>query len=441
MTLAEAEEVAQVKTEIDAFFLLTNAFIILFMQSGFAFLEAGSIRTKNVTNILIKNLADLCLGGVVFLMFGYAIAFGPGNYTWVGTTYFGMVGLPLGLYPHIFMQTTFATTCSTIVSGAIAERSDFTGYMMMSTVLTGFSYPLSTHWCWNGNGFLAQKGFSDFAGSAVVHLSGGILALVGTVFIGARKNRWTEVGHPGHSIPLTCLGAFILIFAFMSFNGGSQGSLSNRGDGPIVALASINTLVACCCGGIVGLFVTKLTTRAFSVLKLINGSLAGMVSVCASCNVLAPWWAGAVSCIASLFHIIISKMLIGLRIDDPVDAVAVHAGGGIIGIIAAPIFSPDGLMFGINEERIEKLKWNSIGAGILIAYNLGVGTTIFGILKVLNILRVSDEDEVVGMDVIKHGEKSYLVQDGDDDWMAVYKRRKMSLQNPPKKIVLNTISE
>ena len=253
------------KSCMDAMFVLLMGSIICFLQAGFAMLEAGSVRAKNVTNILLKNFVDLFLGSLLFFLFGYSLAFTEGN-QWIGWNYFALYKFPSELLPHAFMQSTFAATCATIVSGALAERSDFVGYLIASGIISGVIYPIGTHWCWTSDGFLAAQGFTDFAGSVVVHLAGAVLSLAGCIIIGSRTNRWSKSVHmAGHSMPLICLGFFILNFGFLAFNGGSQGAISNVGDGEAFALAVLNTQIACSSGGITVLLVRKPFTGKYSI--------------------------------------------------------------------------------------------------------------------------------------------------------------------------------
>ena len=392
---------------MDALFVLLMGSVICFLQSGFAMLEAGSVRAKNVTNILIKNFIDLCFGCLLFFLFGYAFAFTEGN-QWIGWHYFALYQFPLDLFPHAFMQATFAATCATIVSGAIAERCDFVGYLIASGIITGIAYPIGTHWCWTSQGYFASQGFTDFAGSAVVHLAGAMLSLAGCIIIGSRKDRWNkDVNITGHSIPLICLGFFILNFGFLAFNGGSQGAISNEGDGPAFALAVVNTQMACSSGGVTVLMAWKLCTGKYSLQKAINGSLVGMVSLCAGCNLFPPWASFIVAFVAGIVYLLVSNLMIMLRIDDPLDAVAVHGGGGIVGILAVPVFMNEGLLYGYNKDAMNVLKVNAFGAGVLAGYYFVVGVVLFGILRLVGLLRVDAATEQAGSDKLKHGEESY----------------------------------
>merc|ERR1719516_521324 len=290
-----SKEIEILKGESDEFFLIVIAIIIFFMQCGFAFLEAGSVRSKNTVNILIKNMLDAFIGGVSYWAIGWGLAYGEGGNLFCGGSQFFNYQLPYDLYPKWFFQFVFAATAATIVSGAIAERCQFFAYFAYSIILTGWVYPPVSHWAWDGAGWLAQTGYyKDFAGSGVVHLLGATCALIGCYFIGPRRgkfdNRGKPVNMPGHSVPLAGLGGFILIFGFLAFNGGSQAQISQEGDGGVVALSIVNTILGASTGGLAVLFINKfLLKQPWSFLMCLNGALAGMVSLCGGCNHYEPW--------------------------------------------------------------------------------------------------------------------------------------------------------
>merc|ERR1719412_2542214 len=266
------------------------------MQCGFAFLEAGSVRSKNTVNILIKNMLDAFIGGVSYWAIGWGLAYGPNGNPFCGGAQYFNYQMPYDQYPKWFFQFVFAATAATIVSGAIAERCQFFAYFAYSIIITGWVYPPVSHWGW-GDGFLANSGYYvDFAGSGVVHLLGAGCAIIGCYFMGARRGRFNKKGEPiempGHSVPLAGLGGFILIFGFLAFNGGSQTAISSPGDGDVVGLAIVNTILGASTGSMSVLFLTKFLwnkTGKWSFLMTLNGALAGMVSLCAGCNVYEPW--------------------------------------------------------------------------------------------------------------------------------------------------------
>ncbi|XP_047737208.1 putative ammonium transporter 1 [Hyalella azteca] len=368
------DEIAVLKENLDVFFLVTISFIVFFLHAGFSFLEVGAVRSKNATNVLFKNLFDIFLGGIAFWLFGYAIAFGKGSL--IGTTFWASYDVKDLQMAHWLFQFVFAATAATIVSGAVAERCAFAAYFIYSTLITGLVYPVVAHWAWSDDGWLGRHGYHDFAGSGVVHLTGGVAALAGAVFLGPRIGRFDgERGEPpepitGHSVPLAGLGGFILLFGFLAFNGGSQGSISRPGDAAAVARAVVNTILSGCSAGLSVLVTYRLSgNNNWSFLMALNGSLVGMVSICSGCNVLRPWGACIAGLVGGVIYVMLHYLMIRIRVDDPLDAVAVHMGGGMWGLMATPLLMENGILYG-NLEGFQILAWN-------------------------------------GMDILKHGEPAY----------------------------------
>eukprot|EP00095_Tigriopus_kingsejongensis_P012176 maker-scaffold2514_size14919-snap-gene-0.4 protein:Tk12176 transcript:maker-scaffold2514_size14919-snap-gene-0.4-mRNA-1 annotation:"predicted protein" len=465
----------QIMANMDDMFLALMGSLIVLMQAGFAFLEAGSVRAKNTINILIKNFADLCFGALAFWLVGFALAFGEGNPIF-GLTGFAAIGLPASQYTFLFFQVstafvlhnpypkihlldrsfhvsntdfpytllasrpspsnlmrllfqcTFAATCATIVSGAIAERCHFNGYIIFSCIITGVLYPIATHWCWSQEGWLAQMGFQDFAGSGVVHMSGGASALVGAYILGPRIDRFTNKNSiyiSGHSIPLITLGGFILVMGFMAFNAGSQGSISQKGDGEAVGHAVMSTLVSCGTGGAMVLLLYKFFGGGtWSLAKIINGCLSGMVSVAGGCDSYYPWSACLIAALSAPIHLGVSNLLVKLRIDDPVDAVAVHFGSGLLGLLVSPLFRKDGVLATGSSASLNMLMWNALGALVLIAFYLVTSALLFLALDKMGIFRVDPKDEITGLDLIKHSERAYDYDTGSSHGIAILSTRK-----------------
>ncbi|CAG5130739.1 unnamed protein product, partial [Candidula unifasciata] len=310
------------------------------MQTGFAFLEAGSVRSKNATNLLIKNLLDAFIAGVAYWTLGFAFAFGEGN-GFIGWHYFASSGLPLTKMAFFFFQYVFAATAATIVSGALAERCEMAAYFIYSFAITGWIYPVVTHWAWSDEGWLKkgmdydidgkmeQIGYQDFAGSGVVHCIGGTAAFVGALILGPRHGRFhkpskTTLQVRGHSLPFTALGGFILCFGFLAFNGGSRLTVSHEDDGAIIGLAVVNTCISGSTAAIVSLIIRRIGVfgGTWSFLNTLNGALAGMVAVCAGCDSMRPWGAPIVGSIAAIAFNITSWLMCKIKLDDPVDAVA-----------------------------------------------------------------------------------------------------------------------
>lgn len=405
----------------DNFFLIVNGIIIFLMQAGFAFLEAGAVRAKNTVNILIKNILDVLLGAIAYWVIGWGLAYGENGNPFCGGSQFFAYQLPYHLYPKWFFQFVFAATAATILSGAVAERCQFMAYVLYSVLLTGWVYPAVTHWAWDSSGWLAATSYTDFAGSGVVHLLGGTCGLVGCLVIGPRTGRFGSDGRPvempGHSVPLAGLGGFILLVGFLAFNGGSQASIAQNGDGAVVALATVNTVLAGSTGGLTVLIVNKfLINRPYwSFLLCLNGTLSGMVSLCAGCHLYEPWAALVVGVLGGLGFLAVHFLMLAARVDDPLDAVAVHAGGGLVGLLAVPFFMYRGLQPGErgvfwDGDSLQPwlvLGWNLAGGVAIMAWSAAWAGLLFGGLAWAGLLRVSPEDEQRGMDFRKHGESAY----------------------------------
>eukprot|EP00121_Abeoforma_whisleri_P007349 Awhi_evm2s6708 len=297
-------EVAAHQFSDNQYFLLTMGLFVFLMQLGFAFLEAGSVRSKNTTNILLKNLLDAVLGALSYWAFGWAFAYGNGN-TFIGHSNFFLADFDRTRYAEWFFQFVFAATAATIVSGAVAERCSFVAYISYSIFITGFVYPVGTHWAWDATGWLADGPdgifFKDFAGSAIVHVVGGTAALIGAIALGPRIGRFTDgkdTPIPGHSVAFTALGGLILWVGFYAFNGGSQLAITSDGDGTAVSLVFVNTTLAGAGGALIAMLIKFFEAHHYiSLLTGINGLLAGMVSICASCNAVEPWAAFVIGCI------------------------------------------------------------------------------------------------------------------------------------------------
>ncbi|XP_028414397.1 putative ammonium transporter 1 [Dendronephthya gigantea] len=430
------------ESNLNQFFLIVNGFIVLFMQAGFAFLEAGSVRSKNTTNILIKNTLDLFCGATVYWLVGYSFAFGgdgdkfKGNGdAFIGHDNFALSGLDENDYAKWFFQFVFAATAATIVSGAIAERAEFIAYLVYSALITGFVYPVVTHWAWSDHGWLIKSledddiVYQDFAGSGVVHMVGGMLALTGAIAVGPRIGRFEGDDKTllGHTVPMVSLGGFILFFGFLAFNGGSQGSISKDGDAAVVALAIVNTILSGAGGAIMAMIIKRIATGFFnghwSLLTTINGGLAGMVCICAGCNNVHPWAGFVIGLVAGVVFMAWSFLIEKMKIDDPLDAVAVHYGAGFWGVIAVTLFNKEsGVFYDWDELAFKRLGWNLLGAIVISAWSLIWGLIIFMSLKLFKILRVPSEIEIKGLDVPKHGEPAYPYSSYGDGWG----------ENPPK---------
>jgi len=448
--VAKMTTTSDLLVNLDIMFLLVMGMIVYLMQGGFAFLEAGSVRSKNTSNILIKNLLDSFVAGISYWCVGYPLAFGNGN-SFIGWENWASSGLENERLAFWFFQFVFAATAATIVSGALAERCEFVAYFVYSSILTAFIYPVVTRWAWHEEGWLnvgseysinnvtVSVGYQDFAGSGVVHCVGGAAAFVGAALMGPRLGRFHEedgkttvVPIRGHSVPFAALGGFILLFGFMAFNGGSQTSISNPGDGAVVSLAVVNTVISGSMSAFTTLLFVRikekhifhnhegdemsgLGTHKWSLLSTINGALAGMVAICAGCNVIRPWGACCVGVVAGLIMNLVSWAMIKGKIDDPLDAVAVHLGGGIWGCLAVALFRYDdtdsnGLFIDGDKEAVLMLAWQLAGVASIIGWTSGLCFLMFGFLKVIGKLRVDPELEKKGLDIPKHGEPAYPLE-------------------------------
>lgn len=407
-------------TSLDNFFLLVMGSIVYLMQLGFALLEAGAVRSKNTTNILMKNILDSGIGALSYWVLGFAFAYGEKGNAFIGYSNFMFIGRSDDDAATWFFQYVFAATAATIVSGAMAERTRFWAYFIYCTVLTAIVYPIASHWVWDSRGWLAAEApwdgvyMLDFAGSSVVHCLGGTSALLGALALGPRldlfnSNAGKNIRIRGHSIPLMCLGGFILFFGFFAFNGGSQLTIHNPGDGTAVAIAVKNTVLGGFTAGIVGVIVNFIIhERKFSLLMCINANLTGMVAMCAGCNAVDDWSSIVIGTVAGGVFIAWSEFLFFLKVDDPLDAVAVHLGGGLWGVIAAPLFHKDvGVFHNWDETSFQFFCWSLIGGICVCAWTAAVmGPVLFG-LRFINFLRVPEEVEREGLDITEHGEIAY----------------------------------
>jgi len=414
---AEAEASAleaateEIQTNINVVWTCIAAFMVFFMQAGFAMVEAGFTRAKNAVNILMKNLMDFSVGTITFALVGFGLMFGKSN-GWFGTTLFGLGGMEPGSdwnWTFLIFQTVFAATAATIVSGAMAERTKFVSYLVYSFFITLFIYPIFGSWAWggllDGGGWLEKKGFLDFAGSTVVHSVGGWLALAGAIILGPRKGKYGPDGKPkailGHNIPLAALGVFILWFGWFGFNPGS----TTTGNGSIGYIA-VTTNLSAAAGAIVAMVVSWLVLKKPDVSMALNGALAGLVSITAGCDAVSPLAAviiGAVGGTIVVFAVIFIDTV--LKIDDPVGAVSVHGLCGAWGTLSVGLFNLEsGLFYGAG---LMQLGVQALGVGAAFIWAFGLGLILFGAIRATVGLRVTDEEELKGLDIGEHGMEAY----------------------------------
>lgn len=387
---------------IDTLWVLLGAMLVFWMQPGFALVEAGLTRSKNTANILMKNFCDLMCGSILFWIVGFSLMFGEdkGIVGWNGFFWmsnFGNDNLPA---PAFFIfQTMFCATTATIVSGAMAERTKFSMYLLYSMLISAFVYPISGHWGWGG-GWLAELGFHDFAGSTLVHAAGGALALTGAIVLGPRIGKYDKdkksKAIPGHNLALCALGVFCLWVGWFGFNPCSTLSLSGE-NGFLASIVFINTNMAAATGGIAALIYTWVIDGKPSLSMVCNGVLAGLVGITAGCDcvsISAAAIIGVIVSVAMCFSVsFIDKKL---RIDDPVGAVSVHGVGGILGTILTGVFC-DEVSTGVQ----------TLGAFAVVIFAFVMGMIIFCGIKYTVGLRCGKREEEEGLDVYEHGEAAY----------------------------------
>ncbi|NJK59508.1 MAG: ammonium transporter [Oscillatoriales cyanobacterium SM2_1_8] len=411
-------------TSLDAIWVLMSGILVFFMQTGFAMLEAGLVRQTAAINCLLENFIDAAITAIAFWVVGFGLAFGEswggilgtdgfflGGAVQVGATGavsygLGMAGIdsPLPTFVLFFFHFAFAATASTIVTGAMAERTNFVGDLVYSVVMGALIYPLVAHWVWNTEGWLAQIGFRDFAGSAVVHTVGGITALVGAAFLGPRAKRVWDALPPGHNMSLATLGAMILWFGWYGFNAGSALSAGNSG---LLGLIVINTTLAAAAGAISALVYVFQRIRTWHLFVSLNGSIAGLVAITAGCAYMMPWAAVLVGAIAGVLVIVSADFIEAQRIDDPVGAFSVHGACGILGTVAVGLLAMPGLTGGkgglLTSGDPSLLLVQVLGLAAIALFTTLAATILFGLLKSQNLLRVSAEADEAGIDVVEHG--------------------------------------
>ena len=404
----------QLTVGVDTVWVLLAAFLVFFMQAGFGMVEAGFIRAKNTTNILTKNFLDFCMASIGFFCFGYAIMFGKGN-GFMGHTGWFMAGAESGahvpVYAYWLFQAAFCGAAATIVAGGMAERMNFKAYLVYSFLISAFIYPIVGHWGWGG-GWLTTLGFADFAGSAIVHTTGGVAALVGTIILKPRTGKYRPDGSvrmiAGHNIPLASLGVFILWFGWYGFNAGSTLSV---GDGEAISLVAMNTSLSAAAGGILAMITVWIKSGKPDLSMALNGALAGLVAITAPCAYVSPGASILIGAIGGILVVLVTLLLDQMKIDDPVGAFPVHGVNGIWGTLSVGLFgqkalglSSDGLLLGGGISVLSVQFLGVLSIALFVALTMGI---IFKILDKTLGLRVSVEEEYRGLDILEHGLESY----------------------------------
>ena len=387
------------------------AAMIFFMEAGFAFLEAGFIRAKNAMSIIAKVIIDVIFGGISFFVIGFGIAYGLSN-GWFSFE-FGIPDFDLGLDLSVsnnlffFIQFGFAVAAISIVSGALAERMKLWSYAIFVIIFCGVMYPLVANWVWNPNGWLALRGFNDFAGSAAVHAMGGFSALAAAIVLGPRIGKYSQNGEtntiPGHNLPLASIGAFILWFGWFGFNPGS--TLGAVGNWELIGSVILNTFLASAAGGISTMFYTYFSYGKIDITMVINGILAGLVSITAGCNVVGPFSAILIGLIAGVVVDLAVVLFDRLKVDDPVGAIAVHGINGLFGTIAVGLFADgDGLIFGGGTSLFLT---QVIGVLTIAIFSFLFTFLLMKFLKSTIGIRVTENEENIGLDTVFFGINSY----------------------------------
>ncbi|MBN1118385.1 MAG: ammonium transporter [Bacteroidales bacterium] len=414
-TIPAAVEAASVGLDISInnIWLLVTTFLVMFMQPGFAMVEAGFTRSKNTANILMKNLMDFSIGSIAYWLIGYSLMYGSGN-AFIGDfslTAFDTLedgyGAGYSDFADLMFQTVFAATAATIVSGAMAERTKFNAYLIFSLVITVIIYPVSGHWLWGG-GWLSDLGFIDFAGSTLVHSVGAWVGLAGAVILGPRIGKYVDgkaKAIPGHNLALGALGVFILWFGWFGFNPGSE-LAATEGSTSAIAKIALTTNLAAAGGAVTAMLVAWMRYKRPTLSLSLNGALAGLVAITAGCAAVSPLGALLIGIIAGIVLVFSVEFIDQvLKIDDPVGAISVHGVCGALGTLLVGVFAIDGgLLYG---GGFHQLGVQAVGVVSVAAWALGTGFLLFTILKATNGLRVSRRIEEEGLDVYEHGESAY----------------------------------
>lgn len=414
----------EVGISLDTVWMLLAAMLVFWMQPGFALCEAGFTRSKNTANILFKNFVDFMLGSVLFFFVGFGFMFGSDGAGFIGAPNWGDLSFyktDLPVEGFLMFETVFCATSATIVSGAMAERTKFSMYIVYSFFISLIIYPVEGHWTWGG-GWLCNDAaesfmmttfghvFHDFAGSAIVHSVGGVLALIGAIALGPRRGKYDANGKsraiPGHSLILAALGVFILWMGWFGFNPGSQLAATGEVNRIAISHVFLTTNLAAACGGIATMFVTWMKYGKPSFSLTLNGVLAGLVGITAGCDAVDAWGAIIIGLVCGTVLVYAIEFIDRkLHIDDPVGASSVHGVCGILGTLMTGLFSvSEGLFYGHG--------WGFLGAeafGILIIdlWAAVTGVILFYSIKKIHGLRVSARIEDEGLDIYEHGETCY----------------------------------
>ncbi|MFI3327815.1 MAG: ammonium transporter [Rikenellaceae bacterium] len=408
-----AMKLAELASAIDTLWVLLAAMLVFIMQAGFAMVESGFARKKNTANILMKNVLDFSIGSLLFWTIGFGLMFGSGVF--VGNIdLFGMSDwsntLTIPNYAFLIFQTMFCATAATIVSGAVAERTKFTSYLIYASFIFTVIYPISGHWVWGG-GWLSQLGFVDFAGSSVVHALGGWMALVGAWIVGPRIGKYRKgkvSAIPGHSLTIAALGIFILWFGWFGFNPGSSLGITGAGMPDLVSSVFMTTNLAAAAGAISALVLAWFKYGKPTLSLSLNGVLAGLVGVTAGCDVVSPVGAVVIGVVCGILMVYSVEFIdTVLKIDDPVGAVSVHGVCGTVGTILTGVLATKENGGWLASGSFDLLGAQLIGAFTIMAWGLSMGFLVFKSVDMLKGMRVDRRIEEEGLDIYEHGESAY----------------------------------
>ncbi len=418
----EAEEeadpatlIAMLSTDADTLWTCLAAFLVFFMQAGFALVEAGFTRAKNACNIIMKNVMDFSIGSLSFWLVGFGLMFGATNGIFGTTNFFydayadGATGSAENFnWAFLIFQTVFCATAATIVSGAMAERTKFSAYLFYTVGITVIIYPIFGSWAWgglfDGGGWLEGMGFLDFAGSTVVHSIGGWCALAGAIVLGPRIGKYSKKGVtpiPGHNIPIAALGVFILWLGWFGFNPGSTTAVG----GGSFAYIAVTTNLSAAAGAVGAMVCSWILFKKPDPSFTLNGALAGLVGITAGCDCLSPTFAAVTGLIAGFLVVFSCVFFDKIRIDDPVGAVSVHGVCGAWGTLAVGLFATGSGLF--TGHGVSQLITQAIGVGAAFAWAFGGSMAIFLTVKYTIGLRVTAEEEIEGLDIGEHGIYAY----------------------------------
>lgn len=417
-----SQTTTNLQLSIDTTWVLLSGFLVFFMQTGFAMLEAGLIRQTGVVNVLLENFIEAAVTILVWWAIGFGIAFGTSAGGFFGTDTFFLGQLPsadgsypigapgstapINTYTLFFFQFAFAATASTITTGSMAGRTNFIGDLIYSAVMGAISYPIIVHWAWNTKGWLSQLSYHDFAGGSVVHTVGGWTALIGAYLLGPRPNRpaWGTLP-PAHNLGLATLGTMILWFGWYGFNPGSTLGTANPG---LIGLVTINTTLAAGAATLSAIIYQYIRTNKWDLVYALNGSLAGLVSITAPCAYIAPWTAVLIGLTGGILMLLGVDLIESLHIDDPVGAFSVHAINGMLGILCVGFFGQSQLT--LNKKAglflgggFDLLGVQLLGVVSIVVFTVAFAFLMYGGLKAMGYLRVHPEADRIGIDVYEHG--------------------------------------